>query len=112
MFYCEACRVKNEWPRAISTGRGPCALCRREGPCHDVPVDELPDPDEQPPALPPFNPAAVCPKCGFSLASGGCRWAHQAQRPPKAPEHMSRTCERCGFYWREAPMDAKETPDE
>lgn len=42
MFYCETCRVKNEWPKAyLSFSRGNCELCGKFSVCHDVPSKAL-----------------------------------------------------------------------
>jgi hypothetical protein len=48
MFYCEKCRVDNDWPTGIlggPTSMGMCEMCER-GPvqCYDIPWRALPDP--------------------------------------------------------------------
>jgi hypothetical protein len=49
MFYCEACRAKNDWPGTIIGSRGTCEVCGK-GPqiCHDVPTAHLPKPSPIP----------------------------------------------------------------
>lgn len=43
MFYCEPCRVKNNWPHAIGFGSaGHCEVCNTVAVCHDVPSSRLP----------------------------------------------------------------------
>lgn len=44
MFFCEACKIKNNWPGIIPMSYGPCEMCRKTGPCYDVPSSALPDP--------------------------------------------------------------------
>lgn len=43
MFFCEPCRVKNNWPHAIGFGSaGHCEVCNTVAVCHDVPSSRLP----------------------------------------------------------------------
>ncbi len=51
MFYCEACRIKNGWPKSLSNesygpcsclSYGPCECCDKIGLCHDGPSYSLP----------------------------------------------------------------------
>ena len=42
MFFCEKCRVKNDWPTSMGypfmgISYGPCEVCKKVGECHDVP---------------------------------------------------------------------------
>lgn len=43
MFYCEACREKNDWPDSIMTSRGRCEVCGETANCYDRPSSSLPD---------------------------------------------------------------------
>jgi hypothetical protein len=36
MFYCEPCRIKNEWPEGWAKSRGPCEVCGQVALCYDV----------------------------------------------------------------------------
>jgi hypothetical protein len=42
MFFCEPCRVKNEWPESTLKSFGRCEECGTEAGCHDVPSHALP----------------------------------------------------------------------
>lgn len=42
MFYCEACRVKNDWPESIFKSEGPCEICKMVAICNDRPSYSLP----------------------------------------------------------------------
>lgn len=54
--------------------------------------------------LPRFDPARPCAKCGNRSARS--RWfAKDAQT---GQEGIDRQCDRCGFVWTEAPLDAAE----
>jgi len=46
MFYCEACRIKRDWPEGFLRSYGPCELCGKMANCHDVPSRFLPIPQE------------------------------------------------------------------
>lgn len=37
MFFCEPCRVTNQWPEAMAKSYGPCEECGTTGRCHEVP---------------------------------------------------------------------------
>lgn len=50
MFYCEDCRIKNQWPTGFAMSHGPCEVCGKVSICYDVyhghlPVRE-PEPEE------------------------------------------------------------------
>lgn len=61
--------------------------------------------------LPPYNPDAVCPKCGgASIHTAYHRWPAYACPFPTfglvdAREHMDRTCRHCGYSWSEECLD-------
>lgn len=43
MFYCDPCRVRLEWPKAMVMSMGKCEMCSRKGMrCHDIPSKDLP----------------------------------------------------------------------
>lgn len=42
MFYCEPCRIENDWPDAITKSFGTCEMCDRRDLCHDRPTSSLP----------------------------------------------------------------------
>jgi hypothetical protein len=42
MFYCEDCRVKNDWPTSMVTSHGACELCGKGASCWDRPSSSLP----------------------------------------------------------------------
>jgi hypothetical protein len=44
MFYCEACREKNQWPESWSKSRGLCEVCGTTAVCNDIPSNQLPMP--------------------------------------------------------------------
>jgi hypothetical protein len=44
MFFCEACRRKNNWPDSIFRSRGKCEVCGNVANCSDVPSKYLPLP--------------------------------------------------------------------
>jgi hypothetical protein len=44
MFYCDACRKRNEWPEGYMFSRGKCEVCGNVADCHDVPSRALPMP--------------------------------------------------------------------
>ena len=43
MFYCEPCRVEEEWPNSISQSYGQCELCNNVEVCWNRPSSSLPD---------------------------------------------------------------------
>lgn len=42
MFYCEKCRIKNDWPQGLMKSIGCCEICKKGDVCHDVPSKYLP----------------------------------------------------------------------
>ncbi len=42
MFYCEDCRVENNWPDSIGLSFGKCEVCGKDAFCNDVPSKQLP----------------------------------------------------------------------
>jgi hypothetical protein len=52
--------------------------------------------------LPPFNPQAVCPKCGSENVS---RTWREASKTEQLPEHLERICLECSVQWQEACLD-------
>lgn len=44
MFYCDKCRVKNQWPDSFIRSHGRCEMCGKTASCNDVPSKYLPDP--------------------------------------------------------------------
>lgn len=62
------------------------------------------------PELRPFNENSRCPKCGhrftvdrFEPASEMNFFGHSFGH---TEDHISRTCKRCQYAWKEAPLDA------
>jgi hypothetical protein len=43
MFYCEPCRVEQEWPTGFSGSYGKCEMCGKAASCYDVPSNRLPE---------------------------------------------------------------------
>jgi hypothetical protein len=38
MFYCEPCRLVNDWPYSVMRWRSVCEICRKySGDCNDIP---------------------------------------------------------------------------
>lgn len=60
-------------------------------------------------SLPPFDEHATCAKCGCSVVSVAYHAAPASGFPcASSPgEHLCRTCERCGYAWREATIAAR-----
>jgi hypothetical protein len=56
MFYCENCRVENDWPSAFTQSYGRCEMCGKTALCWDRPSSG-------------FLP--VKPKCRIKLNEGG-----------------------------------------
>lgn len=60
--------------------------------------------------LPPYAPTASCRKCGHALVStqwhaqGGVWCNAHGAGSIFDPEHLARTCQRCGYAWVEAPL--------
>lgn len=44
MFFCEECRVANDWPGIRLASRGKCEVCEKVADCYDVPSSYLPTP--------------------------------------------------------------------
>jgi hypothetical protein len=42
MFYCEKCRIENEWPESMVFSTGKCEMCDIIGECYDKPSSHLP----------------------------------------------------------------------
>jgi hypothetical protein len=60
-------------------------------------------------SLPRFQPASICVKCHWPCASS----RYVAAFVPfdlgeriAVEEHIERQCARCGFRWKESPLDA------
>lgn len=58
--------------------------------------------------LPPFNPAAKCPKCVHDTVTVAWNEEKKPQRVPWdqdrfyfCPEQLTRRCARCGYDWSE-----------
>lgn len=56
--------------------------------------------------LPPFNPEATCPKCGYDLIGVlyqrfGCSYPARCGVRHTGPEHLDRVCQRCHYEWAE-----------
>lgn len=41
MFYCENCRIENEWPKSLSGSIGNCEVCKEHVVCYDLPSSRL-----------------------------------------------------------------------
>lgn len=41
MYYCEACRIINDWPKGIGRSFGKCEVCNITSPCYDRPSSSL-----------------------------------------------------------------------
>ena len=62
--------------------------------------------------LPMYDPLANCPKCGADYAKTNyCTGEFSSSRSPcrerLGEEHLDRRCERCGFLWLEAVLQAE-----
>lgn len=64
-------------------------------------------------SLPPFNPEAVCPKCGSDQIATRWKWAKIGQTIPLSDavqagesEWLMRHCGRCQLNWDEACVGA------
>lgn len=62
----------------------------------------------------PYDPESTCPKCGHPRARTEYKWGtdqftDDGTKLPDTPPYLVRECLRCGFGWREAPLDAQET---
>lgn len=47
MFYCDPCRVQNQWPNSLRQSYGKCEMCEKVSPCWDVPSKYLPTPSKK-----------------------------------------------------------------
>ena len=57
--------------------------------------------------LKPYNPKAVCPKCG-NTGIGARYMPYQVLNPGgSVPESVTRTCAFCGYWWNELPLDSR-----
>lgn len=54
MFFCETCRVDNQWPTSLRRSQGQCECCNTYASCYDVPSRRLPMPPRTP--VPPTSP--------------------------------------------------------
>ena len=67
--------------------------------------------------MPPFDKDAICPKCGEGnitavyIPTSVCWRLGCAHPDHHYPEHISRTCYRCHYQWREAPLDTRREED-
>lgn len=52
MFYCEQCRVTNEWPTSMVTSHGRCELCGKGASCWDRHISSLPETSTKAPPTP------------------------------------------------------------
>jgi len=52
-----------------------------------------------------YNEESVCPKCGYD-----CITTHYMVgiHCDNIGGHMRRRCDRCGYFWNELPLDAKD----
>jgi hypothetical protein len=63
--------------------------------------------------LPPFDEDAGCPKCASGAISVIFHFIHTDGFPCESSGewviggHLCRVCQRCGYGWCEAPVDAK-----
>jgi hypothetical protein len=56
--------------------------------------------------LPPFEPAAACPKCGAGEPLTRYWSGRELDSPLGVPrEHLGRTCRTCGYVWVNACKD-------
>lgn len=46
MFFCEACRIKRDWPESLFRSKGLCECCGHIEVCYDVPSKYLPIPKD------------------------------------------------------------------
>jgi hypothetical protein len=42
VFFCDPCRIKNNWPEGWSKSRGQCEVCGQTASCYDVASSALP----------------------------------------------------------------------
>lgn len=66
--------------------------------------------------FPPYDEYAECAKCGHFDSSTAYKSGEVWDAPGsvtllyESPEHLLRTCRRCGFQWKEAPLDSPKDP--
>ena len=64
--------------------------------------------------LPPLSTNVPCVKCGCAHATTRYEPARATPVSPgvlaQTPEHLARTCTRCGYTWRERPLDTVPGP--
>lgn len=68
MFYCEDCRVKNDWPESFARSKGNCECCGDRADCFDTPSSRLPKKPE-PEIIPISNTSRdywECERCKIS----------------------------------------------
>lgn len=51
MFYCDPCRVKNNWPEGLLYSLGKCELCNTRALCYDRPSRSLPEAPKREPTI-------------------------------------------------------------
>lgn len=58
----------------------------------------------------PYDPASACPKCGRDPTDPSDPMPFDCYAKTEwvcaSPDHLLRTCVRCGYQWREACLDA------
>jgi len=47
MFYCNDCKIKNDWPESFNESYGKCEICNKMSVCNDVSSSHLPKPKNQ-----------------------------------------------------------------
>lgn len=75
MFYCEPCRVKQQWPEGLTGSNGICEVCGERASCYDVPSSRLPDPPE-----PKFVPEPVRERTRQAWGGGSKAGRHHAAK--------------------------------
>ena len=63
--------------------------------------------------LPPFDPAATCPKCGYDEIGTSLHDPHQpgcrCEGADRCREHLGRFCRRCHWQWAERVIGKERT---
>lgn len=105
MFYCETCRLNNQWPEAIAKSSGRCECCGAEGQCHDRPSSSLPPAQPQPTAAPAHEHSQDC----FSEGAQVC-----GVTPYTGPLNVPPTDdgETWPFDWADLKIDTYRAPDQ
>jgi hypothetical protein len=44
VFFCEECRIENEWHKSFGGSNGRCEVCAKTASCYDIPSRYLPIP--------------------------------------------------------------------